>query len=85
MGYMKKFLVLVTWLVMLLASISRDMAKHPTMYKTASIARNDPNQTSVVPRFRNSAPHYTSSFFLGDTELYELVLTEDSAYGEKLA
>ena len=85
MEYMKKFLVLVTWLMMLLASISRDMAKHPTMYKTAPIARNDPNQTSMVPRLRNSAPHYTSSFFLGDTELYDLDLTEDSAYGQKLA
>ena len=70
---------------MLLASISRDMAKHPTMYKTASIARNDPNQMSMVPRLRNYAPYYTSSFFLGDTELYDLNLTDDSAYGEKLA
>ena len=83
--YMKTFLVLVTWLVMLLASISRDMAKHPTMYKTAPIAKNDPNQTSMVSRLRNCTPHNTSSFFLGHTEPYDLDLTEDSAYGQKLA
>ena len=82
---MKTLLFLVTWLVMLLASISRDMAKHPTMYKTAPIARNGPNQKSMVPGLRNCAPHYTSSFFLGDTELYDLDLADYSAYGEKSA
>ena len=70
---------------MLLASISRDMAKHPTMYKTVPIARNGPNQTSMVPSLRNYALHYTSSSFLGDTELYDLDLTDDSVYGEKSA
>ena len=41
-------------------------------------------QILVMPRLRNSAPHYTSSFFLGYTELYDLVLMEDSVHGGEI-
>ena len=82
-------MVLTTWGVGSAIGIwvveTRDAAKYPTMYKTAPIAKNDPNQTSMVSRLRNSTPHNTSSFFLGHTEPYDLDLTEDSAYGQKLA